>query len=127
MCLINIKRKGKEYEYGYKIFSIKDNKLYPFKEDYCIKNKPFKLGLNKCEGEGFHAFIKKEDAELTLKFIKMLIKTYNKMFTSNKFVIKKVQVKEITEWGFNIRKQSDIFDLNQDINSIKFNKMIIRE
>jgi len=107
MCLHNEKNEGKQYKYGYKVFAVKDDELYPIKEKQCLKY-PFKEGLNK-NGEGFHAFINKKDADDMIEFINFLNSGSNvKSFTSHKYITKKVKVNNITKWGYNMTTKKDM-------------------
>ena len=113
MCLIKEWDTGNKVEFAWKIFSVKgDGKLYPMKTKYDLgKSFDTNSWISCKDSKGFHCFITRENAEITLNTVIEFQKLFPDKFPSNQFVVRKVEIKEITVWGFSIRNRSDFVDV----------------
>ena len=108
MCFLKEWKTGTLVTKAYKVFSVKNGKLFPMKSEYNI-GKSYEIGswLKCSDIKGFHCFISRENAIQTKELCIEMQRKYPNQFPSDNFVVKEVEIKEITIWGFALRNRED--------------------
>lgn len=117
MCLENVKHNGRKYTFGYKVFGVdEDGNLHPIHKEYEFAGNINNKIIFPDEQYGSYVFTNKRDA---FKVKKLLDRVDDSKNLYDNYIVKKVHVGDIFEWGFQHYDINTFMQPRNKINAFK--------